>query len=101
LLLDVHRSNEDIRNVFGLRKGEGKAIAKVIVLQHEVQEEIRLHQDSLVIAKDEGLSDVCQPAVLVEGLKGPFRTVGEDLGHPRPIRMALEDIREGVDILEF
>jgi hypothetical protein len=54
-----------------------------------------------VIAKDEGISNVCQPAVLVEGLKGPLRTVGEDLGHPRPIRMALEDNREGVDVSEF
>jgi hypothetical protein len=68
LLLDVHRSNEDVRNFLGLREGEGKTIAEVNVLQHEVQEEIRLHQGSLVIAKDESLSNICQPAVLVKGL---------------------------------
>ncbi len=70
LLLDVHWSNEDVWNFLGLRKGEGKAIAKVNILQHEVLEEIRLHQGSLVIVKDEGISNVCQPAVLVEGLRG-------------------------------
>ncbi len=101
LLLDVHRSDEDVQNFLGLCEGEGRAIAEVNVLQHEVQEEIRLHRGSLVIAKDEGLSNICQPAVLVEGLEGPFQTVGEDLGHPCPIRMALDNIREGVDVLEF
>ncbi len=54
-----------------------------------------------MIAKDEGLSNVCHPAVLVEGFERPFRTIGEDPGHPRPIRMALEDIGEGLDISEF
>ncbi len=36
LLLDVHRSDEDVRNFLGLCKGKGKAIAKVNVFQHEV-----------------------------------------------------------------
>jgi hypothetical protein len=101
LLLNVHRSNEDVRNCLGLHEGKGKAIAEVNVFQHEVQEEIWLHQGSLVIAKDEGLPDICQPAVLIKGFERPFRTVGEDLGHPRLIRMVLEDIGEGLDISEF
>ncbi len=54
-----------------------------------------------MIAEDEGLPNVCHPAVLVEGFERPFRTVGEDPEHPRPIRMALEDIGEGLDVLEF
>ncbi len=36
LLLDVYRSDEDVRNLLGLREGKGKAIAKVNVFQHEV-----------------------------------------------------------------
>jgi hypothetical protein len=43
LLLDVHWSDEDVLNFLGLCKREGKTIAKVNVLQHEVQEKIRLH----------------------------------------------------------
>ncbi len=54
-----------------------------------------------MIAKDEGLPNICHPAVLVEGFERPFRTVGEDPGHPHPIRIALEDIGEGLDVSEF
>ncbi len=54
-----------------------------------------------MIAEDEGLPNVCHPAVLVEGFERPFRTVGEDPGHPRPIRMALEDIGEDLDVSDF
>ncbi len=36
LLLDVHQSDEDVRNFLGRCKGKGKAIAKVNVFRHEV-----------------------------------------------------------------
>ncbi len=36
-LLDVHWSDEDVRNFLGLREGKGKATAEVNVFQHEVQ----------------------------------------------------------------
>ncbi len=54
-----------------------------------------------MIAKDEGLPNVCHSAVLVEGFERQFRTVGENPEHSCQIRKALEDIGEGLDISEF
>ncbi len=54
-----------------------------------------------MVAKNKGFFNVFDSVLFVERLKGPLRSIGEDLLHPAPAWVIFEDWFECLDGLEF
>ncbi len=54
-----------------------------------------------MVAKNEGFFNILDSVHFVERLKGPLRSIGEDLLHPAPAWVIFEDWFEHLDGLEF
>ncbi len=54
-----------------------------------------------MVAKNKGFFNVHDLVLFVERLKGPLRSIGEDLLHPAPAWVIFEDLFECFNGLEF